>query len=244
MTDFSFKKSIKPLLALLLTFFVAASFIMITHADDDEYGTTISAKEGDDTSSETTETQSSESSSSSTTKAVRPSHTARSTTQRVSRTNSRNTTAASTQTTDPASVTGEGTTSVQESDIPSNRRSDLTGVPHDYNRTSYNAPNPDTSAGSAFTTVDTGIPEITQETYQSGDLSIDFGGFGTESESYDESGTSAEETTSAQPNPAYRKMAAGFAAAAALLALGGAAFAVWYIKEQKAKEEQKDLYKF
>ena len=243
MTDYSFKKSIKPIIALLLTFFVAASFILITHADDEEYGTTISETEGENTS-DTAETQSSAASSSATTKAERTSHTARTLTQRVSRTNSRVTTSASSQTTDTASITGEGTTSVQESDIQSTRRSELTGVQHDYNRTSYNAPNPDTSAGSAFTTVDTGIPTITQDILQSNDFSIDFGGFDTESESSDESESSSQEASSAQPNPAYRKMAAGFAAAAALLALGGAAFAVWYLKEQKTKEEQKDLYKF
>ncbi len=247
MTDFNFKKSIKPFLALLLTFFVAASFILITHADDDDYGTTASETQEGETTDSTEDTQSSESSSTSTTKAVRTSHTARSTTQRASRTNAYRTTttsATSTQANDPTSDTGEGTTSVQESDIRSTRRSELTGVPHEYNRTSYYAPNPETSAGSAFTTVDTGIPEITQETYQSSDITIDFEGFNTTDENFGESESTGEETTSAQPNPAYRKMAAGFAAAAALLALGGAAFAVWYLKEQKMKEEQKDLYKF
>ena len=243
MTDFRFKKSIKPLVALLLTFFVAASFILITHADDDDYGTTVSESEGDNTSGDTTESQSSAPASTSSTKAERPTHTARTTTQRVSRTGSYRITT-STAKANQTDTTGEGTTSVPDSDIQSTRRSEITGVPNDYNRTSYNAPNPGTSAGSAFTTAETDVPEITQDTLQNSEISIDFGMFDTETGSSDGDESTDTQATSAQPNPAYRKTAAGFAAAAALLTLGGAAFAVWYLKEQKMKEEQKDLYKF
>ncbi len=240
MTDRKKKNFISALAALALTFAVCAVFALVGTAEERD----TSAVETTERPSSVAETE--EPAEQSESKTGRE---ARTTTQRESRTNPYRTTETSSQSSSDkeTATTASENNSVNESEISSTGRSSLTGVQRDYNRTSYYAASKSRDEAT-YTTVNTGMPEITSELYAGADATLpeDWSGF-----SFDfttiptETGESEErEAAEAEDSFPYRKAAVAFGVAAVLLILSGAAFALWYLKEEKAKKEQQDLYKF
>ena len=244
MTEFRLKNRILSLAAILITF-VMCFTVMYTLASADE-NDGASAESSESSSAETDETGTqTETDSETETSSETVTSTSKGSTQRTTWTNRYRTTTGkggeSSQSSEPDDTDDTATSG---SDISSTRKSSLTGVPHEYNRTTYRG-SAETVASGTYTTVNTGLPTITQETYgDSGNMS-DFSGFSFDFTTIEVTeSTSGEETEAEESNPVYRRLAVAFAAAAIVLALGGAGFAVWYKKEEKLKEDQKDLYKF
>ncbi len=244
MTEIRLKNRILSFAAILITF-VMCFTVMYTVAGADEDSTASSSSEASSDETDETEEDTGETESQSETETESVTSTAKGGSQRTTWTNRyRTTTGKGGESTQSTSVDDTDDTATSGSDISSTSRSSLTGVPHEFNRTTYRG-SADTVASGSYTTVNTGLPTITQETYEAGNVS-DFSGFSFDFTTIEvtESSSAQEETESAQSSPVFKRLAVGFGALALLLALGGAGFAVWYKKEEKLKEEQQDLYKF
>jgi len=250
MTEKRIEKSIMPciiaaVIACLL--FAASGVLFIRASADDEPGVVIVDEEPESTQATETESQA-------------PSTTGptgRTPTERTSWTNkyrtTTSTTSASSSSAPSESRTSDtdSTTKDRTSRRPVETTRPITGVPNDFNRTTYRGGNTARPSDETFTTApeDTTSEDIETATVsEPAETDFYMGETDYSASSSDESSSSAltpEEIAQKEHRAALmRKIAIALGAAAIVLILSGLGFVLWYKKENELKEEQKNLVRF
>ena len=246
MTEKKIKKSIMPcviaaVIACLL--FAVSGSLFIRASADEEPGVVIVDEESQST--EQSETESQAPTSTSTTRSSE-----RTSWTNKYRTTTSTTSASSSSAPSDSKTSAAGTTADRTSRRPYETTKPITGVPNDFNRTTYRGGSTASPIVETFTTApqDTTAADTETATVSEPDETDFYMGESDYTETSDESSSSAltpEEIAAKEHRAALmRKIAIALGAAAIVLILGGFGFVLWYKKENELKEEQKNLVRF